>query len=1035
MPPVNNAAPPGPPVVITAPPALSGLPTSVIVASVGVTPSAVRRPDFAAHFREDLASSIGVDPSMVTLPSVLSGSPTQELARYRPTRSSSVYGNGIAAPSNAVDGSTDNFYPNIFQSGGPGSPESPEWFAVDLEASTSNPTVTVWARDCCTSAFRNQLRVSIGAAGSSLADATVCGELTLQDDGQQSTLCAGAGSVIFLSAALGGSVQLAEVSVNGVLDTSGIPLGFNVAAGSTQIDDIIRSLEAGSAAFGNSASALASGTSVRLTTHDIVRYSGQFTCSTALEDCPTNSNCVDNVDDGYYCECALDFTGPRPACAEPSPDGTSTSPGAISAGSSGSIGPGSHILLQTSGRTYVRAALDGSVNQVEVPATGLPDDWLFETFTLRDAGQGTVALQTYHNTFVQASGDSTIRQTDEVPAEALTLVDRDALPSNWEWCRFTVVPAGDGQVAFLTFHNTFLRAPNGDTIDQSSPAPGDANQGPPATWQQERFMVTVVDSADVLVPVGRVVTIGSAGGGSMCAATPDSSGSGAMTVSSATPLPQECQFTVIGGADGRISLQTSFGTSVRAQAQGRTEVDHVSSGRDVALQRFTVVDAGDGAVALQTARATFLTVAGSVVGESPELVRLNVRDVGSPSTCGVDEFLAEFFSNIELSQSPTVVLCEGSIDRQWGYGGVPELQGQTDRFSVRWSGSFSFPAPSGTVGSWEFQSTADDGSRLYVDNTLIIDKWSDCCTTWTSEAQDLDSTIRHRVVYEMMESDGAAFAILDWSFVGCGTDNFLVEYFDNVFLGGTPAFVGCTTGTITQTWNGQTGVPEMGGRATNFAVRWTGMISFAERGSYQFTSQSDDGSRMYFDGDLVLDKWAESGNTWRSSPVIVRNPQSSHSIIYEFVQYSGGASASLSWDKATDYCQEDQFWAQYFASPDMSGVATAAGTPCPTELAYDWGQQAPLELPGRTDHFSVRWMGEMTIAPGSYSFSSHSDDGSRLYVEGNLVLDRWDSCCATWASDPVYVGGVAVRVPPTSLRLPGRKRIPPRLRRPSLVLA
>ena len=47
-----------------------------------------------------------------------------------------------------------------------------------------------------------------------------------------------------------------------------------------------------------------------------------------------------------------------------------------------------------------------------------------------------------------------------------------------------------------------------------------------------------------------------------------------------------------------------------------------------------------------------------------------------------------------------------------------------------------------------------------------------------------------------------------------------------------------------------------------------------------------------FDGDLVLDKWVESDNTWRSSPVIIRNPRSLHSIIYEYVQYSGAASAS-----------------------------------------------------------------------------------------------------------------------------------------------
>ena len=72
--------------------------------------------------------------------------------------------------------------------------------------------------------------------------------------------------------------------------------------------------------------------------------------------------------------------------------------------------------------------MDGAINQITVPETGLPDDWLFETFTIRDAGRGYVALQTYHNTFVQANDDSTVQQTATVPPEALSLTDQDALP-------------------------------------------------------------------------------------------------------------------------------------------------------------------------------------------------------------------------------------------------------------------------------------------------------------------------------------------------------------------------------------------------------------------------------------------------------------------------------------------------------------------------------------------------------------------------------------------------------------------------------
>lgn len=213
----------------------------------------------------------------------------------------------------------------------------------------------------------------------------------------------------------------------------------------------------------------------------------------------------------------------------------------------------------------------------------------------------------------------------------------------------------------------------------------------------------------------------------------------------------------------------------------------------------------------------------------------------------------------------------------------------------------------------------------------------------------------------------------------------------------------------------------MNNRAQDFSVRWTGMVTFAETGSYQFVSASDDGSRVYFDGDLVLDQWAASGSTWRSSPVHVANAAAtagtsgtvslSHSVIYEVVQYDGSASASLVWEKGSDHCPQGQLWSQYFTTPDLSGDAVTAGGPaCENTVGmaqwavhYDWGNGAPTGLPN--DHFSVRWMGEVTIPTGSYAFIAHSDDGSKIFVDGNLVLDRWGMCCAQWESEPVYVVG------------------------------
>ena len=632
--PTTVTVPPPP----TPPPSSGSLPTSVLVTSLRATPGVALAADFATRFRADVASAIAVDPSMITMPTVTNtGNGAHELAQFRPAFSSSIYGDGTASPRKAVDGNTIAYYPNIFQSADPGPRDTlPEWFAVMLEAPTTNPDVTLWARDCCTDSFSNELTVSIGTwdgsdgSDGSLAAATSCGVIQMANSGTQSMSCRGSGNMIYISAARGGPVQLAEMSVAGVLNTVSVVVNFNVAVAADRIDTVRDALSL--MQFGSSAAAIAAGTSASIMGHDIVRYSGQFSCATALDGCPTNSNCVDNVADGYYCECALDFSGARPACAA---GGGGSTGGPVSGGSSGTIAMGSHVLLQTMGNTYVRASASGAIDQVSVPAAGLPDDWLFETFTIRDAGQGTVALQTYHNTFVHATRDSQIQQTSAVPPEALTLNDPDALPDHWDWCRFTIVPAGDGQIAFLTYHNTFLRAPNGATIDQSSPAPGSASQGLPASWQQERFVVSVLDAADLLVPIGRVVTISAPTGSYMCAAPAAASGIGSMVVSSATPPGDDCQFTVIGVAGGRVSLQTSSGSYVRGTSAGRTHVDHATNARDLGLMHwFTVVDAGNGAMGLQTARGTYISVTTGAVTETSSLARLTATDVGSPSQCG-----------------------------------------------------------------------------------------------------------------------------------------------------------------------------------------------------------------------------------------------------------------------------------------------------------------------------------------------------------------------------------------------------------------
>jgi len=60
--------------------------------------------------------------------------------------------------------------------------------------------------------------------------------------------------------------------------------------------------------------------------------------------------------------------------------------------------------------------------------------------------------------------------------------------------------------------------------------------------------------------------------------------------------------------------------------------------------------------------------------------------------------------------------------------------------------------------------------------------------------------------------------------------------------------------------------------------------------------------------------------------------------------------------------------------------------PDPYPVNFDWQYGGPF---GLTNYFSVRWEGAVSFEQGTYRFRARADDGFRLYVDGQLLLDRW----------------------------------------------
>ena len=79
----------------------------------------------------------------------------------------------------------------------------------------------------------------------------------------------------------------------------------------------------------------------------------------------------------------------------------------------------------------------------------------------------------------------------------------------------------------------------------------------------------------------------------------------------------------------------------------------------------------------------------------------------------------------------------------------------------------------------------------------------------------------------------------------------------------------------------------------------------------------------------------------------------------------------------------------YFNTADLSGVPLL--TRLDPRVDFSWGIGAPV-WGGNQDHFSMRWSGQVQPRYSEdYTFRVLSDDGARLWINGNLVIDDWNA--------------------------------------------
>jgi hypothetical protein len=169
------------------------------------------------------------------------------------------------------------------------------------------------------------------------------------------------------------------------------------------------------------------------------------------------------------------------------------------------------------------------------------------------------------------------------------------------------------------------------------------------------------------------------------------------------------------------------------------------------------------------------------------------------------------------------------------------------------------------------------------------------------------------------------------------SDRWRLEIFNNKTLGGGTVeqrYDAVGSGGFNFNWG--TGRASNCTGTDNFSIRFTRQAYFSTSKSYAFSTTTDDGVRLYVDGERIIDEWADYPPTTFTALRYVTAGW--HEIKVEYYENGGGASAVVSW--AASPCGSGYYdLADYVTgdSPNLRVFARQRNGCCNEEFAYRSG--------------------------------------------------------------------------------------------------
>jgi LysM repeat protein len=217
------------------------------------------------------------------------------------------------------------------------------------------------------------------------------------------------------------------------------------------------------------------------------------------------------------------------------------------------------------------------------------------------------------------------------------------------------------------------------------------------------------------------------------------------------------------------------------------------------------------------------------------------------------------------------------------------------------------------------------------------------------------------------------------------------QYYNNLTLTDPPCATRYDAGV---NFNWGYGAPMAGVDADYFSVRWTRRFNFSG-GTYRFYAQVDDGVRVWVDGVLIIDQWRDGSlRTFSAERYLAPGY---HDLRVEYYDKIQVARIYFWWERVTTTVTPTP---EPTETPAPAGVwhgvyynnselrEPPAGEMDSPWIGFEWKDGSPM-YGIWADNFSVRWTQTTYFDADTYRFCFMIDDGGRIWVDDELVVDEW----------------------------------------------